>query len=114
MNKALRRNRFLVSRTYDVVTPESASIGDFAESGFVHEARETDLEDILSTLRSDFGCFEFNCYPVTSIRGNTVSLYETDGTENYRTGENTREALHIEASPRVIQRLIRLLSRGEK
>ena len=94
---------FNVSRTYDVVTPESAERGDFTESGFVFEKTAMTLKQVFSELRS-LGYFE-NLQDTC----NSQSLYSADADIDYRDGSETREALHIDASPRVMRRLTRLL-----
>lgn len=97
---------FRVSVTYNVVTPESSEFGDFAESGFEVKPHAASLKAVLELFEKHIGhCENF-------VDGSTnQSLYETDGSVNYRTGAETHRTLHVTGSPRVMRRLNALLSR---
>lgn len=94
---------FTVSRTYDIVTPESAQQGDFSESGYVYEPKKMTIRDVLSEINS-LGYFEN-----LQDHNGSQSLYAADAYTDYHDGSETREALHIDASERVMRRLTQLL-----
>jgi len=94
---------FTVSRTYDIVTPESAEQGDVSESGYVYEPEKMTLRDVLSEIKS-LGYFE----NLQDYNG-SQSLYGVDADIDAADGSETREALHIDASERVMRRLTQLL-----
>ena len=48
----------MYSITYDLVTPESASEGGYAESGYVVEPNEGELQDILLESNRDYGIYK--------------------------------------------------------
>jgi len=48
----------MYSITYDLVTPESASEGDYAENGYVVEPTEGELQDILLEANRDYGIYK--------------------------------------------------------
>lgn len=88
-----------LARCYDIITPESASRGDFAENGFVFESREVSLRELIKEVDS-LGSYEF---------GSETALYSIDPEIDYRDGSERRESLHIDASPRVLARINRIL-----
>ena len=96
---------FAVGVTYDVVTPESAEIGDFDETGWTQETEPLSLRDTLDVIRKH-GPYEIE-HTWDGIR-----LTESDGSNDYRTGSNTRETVHIAASERNIARLLRVIPKG--
>lgn len=93
---------FTVGVTYDVVTPESAEHGDFADSGWTVEKEPHTLRDALSVLR------RYGPYDSVSDTYNGVSMYESDADVDFRTGAATRYCVHIEGSSRNIARLLKL------
>ena len=91
---------FNVSVTYDVVSPESAEVGDFEETGFEREPEDMTLRDTISLIRN------YAPFDSPQVRGTSLTLYQADGDTNYRTGEVTRYAVHVEASTHNITRLL--------
>lgn len=83
---------YKVSKTYSIVTPESTEHGDYAETGWEFEQRDMDLEETMHEIR-ELGYFE-NFQPNSLEQ----SLYAIEPDSDYRTGEDTYYALHIEAS----------------
>jgi hypothetical protein len=86
--------------TYDIVTNESAEHGDAAEGGFLgrdyglhwqvwpnDETKEQDKAQFQMTLREAMDC-------VGCVEGSDGSYYETDGRQDYRTGDYEQRALH--------------------
>ena len=97
---------FNVSKTYDVVTPESASRGDTAENDFVYESRPMTLKQVLEEVQSLGYCENFQ------PGSGSQSLYGVDPSDvDYSTGAETREALHIDGSDRAMARLNALLEK---
>lgn len=74
---------FQVSRYYEEVTPESAEVGDFSDSGVVYQGDTMDSEDLLRELR------EFDSYD----GGGRFS--QTDGYIDPYTATNRREMLSV-------------------
>ena len=105
--------RFFVS--YDVVTPESAEFGDFAERGSVDrygyrwpvepDPAKRNPDDCGMTLREALNL----CNPQEDA-GHWFA--EVDGRENYQTGASERRALHPprNITPASYGRLARLLN----
>jgi hypothetical protein len=106
---------FTVSKTYEVVTPESAEEGDVEDRGFEYEKTRMSLRDLIREIK-DLGSFEFDSSPMTITeivrRGNagaSLTLYTMDTHTNYQTGAETSYALHIKGSPRAMKRLGEIL-----
>ena len=93
---------FTVSKTFDLVTPESAEDGEAAESGFVFEDYRMTLREVLRELQDMGGGNLQRTY-------NGLTLYAYDAETDYRTGDSTTYALHVVASPRNINRLSRFV-----
>ena len=117
--------------TYDTVTPESAEIGDVAESGFITPGgwKYPDIEDYqrralnslkLSLKTSDnyerkqwaIGdlayLIDFAKYLGITFDGH--DFYSVDPDINYRTGEETTYAMHLAGvTPATFERIARLL-----
>jgi hypothetical protein len=86
--------RFLVSRCYSIVTPQSARIGDTAENGFVFEREPMSLAQAVDELRD---CVELSACPVRSPRD--LCGHEWASTEpctDYTTGDDRTESVHVE------------------
>lgn len=98
------RNGFAV--TYDVVTPESAEHGDTADSGFVVD--NVSLRDAIAALQG--AQVAPSCEPFNPRYAYTW-FYTLDADVDYRTGAETRRALHLPASltPATRRRIARLL-----
>lgn len=101
------------SVTFDVVTPESAEHGDFAESGYV--IQDVSLRDALAELDAD-GCHvEADCCPVSlQCPPRWFTAYDTNqGTrEYYERGESESRSLHVpdNVTPSSRLRIARLLN----
>lgn len=82
-------NKFSV--TYEVITPESAEHGDFAETGFIlpgeWKVSAEDPGEVTMSLRDAINL----CYPQQDS-GSWFS--EVDGREDYRTGAKEFRNLH--------------------
>ena len=97
--------------TYDIVTPESAELGDSEERGFIAEA--VPLRSALRYVNETRTCHvggretvEPDCWP---HNGDFRSIYVTNSTE-YLTGASETRALHIPdgVTPSTRKRILRL------
>ena len=99
---------FKVGKSYEIVTPESAEHGDAEERGWVFDTEPMTLRETMREIEK-LGAFEPDSLPVPR-KGTQLTLYETDGDVNYRTGAETRNALHIRASENAMRRLKQILA----
>jgi hypothetical protein len=104
--------RFLVTRTYDVVAPESARDGEASERGYVYEGEPMSLEGAVRELRE---CVELSTDPVRSPRDLTGGEWaSTEPQRDHRDGSELTNHVHVETlegeqlPPRVLYRLFRL------
>lgn len=98
---------FIVSKTYEIVTPESAEEGDVEERGFEFENTKMTLAEVLYEVK-DLGSH------VVQRDGSTrISLYGQGESVDYRTGDTTTYALHIRGPSRAISRLEDILVPGQ-
>jgi hypothetical protein len=95
---------FTVSKTFQVVTQESASRGDFSEDGFEFEDSSMSLRDLLDEVNS-LGYFEVNG------DSSRLDLYGVDPDTDYQTGDETTFCLHIDGPSRAVARLKRLINK---
>ena len=102
--------------TYEVVTPESAEHGDFAEIGFVAPGgSQLSIESDGALEAARHNEFAFDLRSAVNLIGcveNAGSWFvEADGRDNYRDGSNTRYSLHPpkDITPSSYGRLRRLL-----
>jgi len=90
------------SITYQVVTPESAEIGDFEDTGFLVENDEDDLRYII--------CKAKGLGIVSRSQNDLTHWWESeDPGINYQTGEQTYYNLHINCTPSSFKRINNLL-----
>lgn len=107
--------------TYDIVTPDSAEHGDVAEMGFV-DARDNlcELQPHMcgpdaAAFKAQFGLRLRDAVELIGCVETDAAMesyYETDGRSDYRTGAETRYALHLPdnattASRKRVARLLR-------
>ena len=109
--------------TYDIVTPESAEHGDFAGNGFLdaNENRDAFREDGVECsdaerdriIAADHNMTLRDAIELLSCLecDGGGSFYESDGRQNYRTGEEERRALHLpdNVTPASYARIVRAL-----
>lgn len=79
---------FLVNKTYEIVTPESAEQGDAEDRGFVFEDKKMSPEDLASEIRNE-NYSEWS----SSDKTGWITAYDEDG--DFRTGERTNYSLHF-------------------
>lgn len=85
-----------LSKTYEVITPESAEQGNVAARGFRWEGREFGFRDLVRALKYDGFC-EVSFHPATYAECLRHAPWVTDsGDTDYRTGAETRENLHLD------------------
>jgi len=92
---------FTVSKTYDVVTHESAEDGEAAESGFEFEDTRMTLREALREIQDLGG--------IVQQQGGKLTVYTPDAEVDFRTGDSKFYALHVVAAPRNIARLARFI-----
>lgn len=80
---------FLVSKTFDTVTPESAEDGDTSDNGFVFQDEVMDRSDVVRELRNG-GFTEPSSSSLASLRWVT-----SEGEQDYTNGSSTSYSLHI-------------------
>ena len=97
---------FIVSKTYEIVTPESAEEGDAEERGFEFENTKMTLAEVLSEVR------DLGSHHVQSNRSTQISLYGQGEYVDYSTGDTKTYALHIRGPSRAISRLEDILVPG--
>lgn len=98
--------KFLVGRTYETVTPESAENGECEDSGWVFEPREMSLREVLDELRD---CTELSCSHVTPDNAAHVWASTEAHVEDYSTAETRSESVHLKGvSNRNAYRIYRL------
>lgn len=86
--------KFLVSKTYAIVTPESASEGDFAETGFEFKDQEYSLSDLKHLIKSEGFFRERNRGGKKSCPCST--WLESDPEEDHSDGSAITYNLHVE------------------
>jgi hypothetical protein len=79
-----------ISKTYQVVTPESAEDGDFADSGVEGEDQVT-FRELIDIIRGG----EPSSYPVTPANINRHTWVTIQGGTDYRTGAETTYGIHF-------------------
>ena len=101
----------LFNVTYEIVTHESAELGDYAESGFL--SRDVSLRDAIAKVQETrtnqcggVECVECDSWPAIAPRWITV----TNGAE-FMTGAVESRSLHIpvNVAPSTARRIARLL-----
>ena len=83
--------------TYDIVTPESAAEGDYAESGWILDDGDIGLREAIDHW-DGIGCHvEADSYPLNGHHLSWLTAYKVnDGTRDYyETGAEESRSLHI-------------------
>ena len=89
------------SKTYQVVTPESADYGVPAESGFVFEDADCDLEEVEWIIK-EIGYFDgVESFP---------DIYGVESLRNLNTGSIKHYALHFEGTAEELESIKQLLT----
>ena len=90
-----------VSKTYSVVTEESAAKGDTSDNGYCFSPMLLRLKDALSEVKAlgSFEVSEFNSH---------IDFYGIDEDINYQTGEHTTYHVRVKASRRALNRFLKL------
>jgi hypothetical protein len=83
-----------LSKTYSIVTPESACIGDAAEHGFEYEREDFSVRDAIDELSR---CVELSSHPVRSPECALGVWASTEPETDYRTADERTESVHIVA-----------------
>lgn len=78
---------FLVTKTYEVITPESAELGEVAQCGFIFEAEPMALSSVIDLLRE--------CATLSSTSVDFYTWAISNPEEDYFTGDSTTYHLHV-------------------
>jgi hypothetical protein len=79
---------FYYGVSFNQITPESAEDGDYSDSGWTVEKTEGTLDDVLSDARS------YGIQPRGRL--DATSWWESDYSQDYRTGEEEQHSLHVD------------------
>jgi len=80
-------NTIFISRTYAVISPESAEHGEYEEMGFLAEREEVTLRELVELLRGGRASS-------SPSRGTPNEWVEYSSDTDYRTGSETIESAH--------------------
>lgn len=92
--------RCRVTVCYEIVTPESAANGDFADSGVLFPAQEYSLRDLVGLFRSDIA--EYSVWPVEASRS-VWAISHTDVDYEDMSEERWTYHCHADATPREVR-----------
>jgi len=79
----------IISRTFDIVTPESAEAGESADSGFLAESESVTFRELVSLMRDHPNP---SCHPPSGETSEWLSTYPS---QDYRDASETTESLHF-------------------
>ena len=97
----------LIKITYVKITPESADMGDFSETGIDREI-ECDVDEyyieeygsvhsaVVNRAVNLIGIYSQSVEPSSSEYHRGIWYTETEGSVNYRTGEITQYSFHLD------------------
>jgi len=80
-----KKHLFTLAISYEVVTEESAREGDASESGWLQEHSPASLRECLDAVKR-MGGVDYH---------DGQNFYPCDASTDYRTGEVTREFIHV-------------------
>ena len=93
---------FTLGISFDTVTQESAEEGDSADYGWSQEPAHASLRECLQAVKN-MGGIDYH---------DGASFYPCDGSVDYRTGEVTRESVHVqpltEAAERAWEKVLKM------
>ena len=93
-----------LTKTYSIITEESAEHGDFAETGFEFKYQPATVRDVVDALRE---CLETSCVPLCETGHNCWA--STNPEQDIFSGEWTTYTYHVEGvTPHQRRRLFRL------
>ena len=106
------KNKFAVSRTYSVVSPESASRGDFEDMGFVYQNKILSFRDLIDEIDS---LGYWHASDSRGLIGKHVWIEQADSDTDYENGHERVESLHFDnLTDRQFSRLVKYLVLREK
>ena len=106
LEKRKRNELFYISISYSEITPESAQLSDFSETGF-------DNYGYFGTLRDALKAIEDNGWEDIQNNGTALTVYGNFYTSDYSTGTDRQECIHVTGPKRAVERLFKLLQ-GDK
>lgn len=80
----------LVSRTFEIVSHESAALGDAEERGFDFEAQPYTFRELVDLMREHPEASEYPCAVATPR-----TWFSTYPEEDYSTGDHTTHSIHF-------------------
>jgi hypothetical protein len=81
----------LISKTYEIITEESAENGEAAESGFIWEDAELTFKELVGLLQN---FPDPSCWPLTSDSADGSEWFGSNAEQDFRTGDYESEAIH--------------------
>jgi hypothetical protein len=91
-----------VSKTYALITEESAENGDIEDSGFEYQDYEDNIVEAVARIEKELGYFDgLESFP---------TIYGCDGSVDYSDGSVTTYALHFDGSAEELTELKALLA----
>lgn len=99
-----------ISKTYQIVTPESAEDGDFADHGFEFEGYDYTVDEFVHDLGSGIEL----CRSYTPGMKLTQDMWfsDTDGEIDYSDGSTTYYSWHIDEATDLEMQKLSILMRG--
>jgi len=90
-NKRKGKTMIKISKTYQIVTYDSAEHGEASEYGFIFESEGYTFRELVRLMR-DYN--NPSCYPAT---GGAYEWLSNDASIDYTTGDETIESIHYSA-----------------
>lgn len=98
-----------ITKTYQVISPESAEIGDFEDQGFDYQDQEMTLREVLSEVERG----GFTEWSSSGGFHNGIWLSTIDPDRDMQSGNETYYSLHFSAnSERVQKRIFNLIQKA--
>ena len=105
----MKNTTYLASITFNEVTPESASEGDFSDTGFASEDQDYSLEELVHEINFNRGGLRVQRTSDTKASFIEQEYHVTD----YSTGTERSEDIHVEAeSKEALDQLIAAVKDG--
>jgi len=85
----------MVSEHYSIVTPESAEVGDYDETGTLDEGSRYTMRELVHYIKRE-GFVNASIWPLNEASDTAHVWLEDTGTEDYETGAVTYRTLHFD------------------
>ena len=90
-NKRKGKTMIKISKTYQIVTYESAEHGEAAEHGFIFESEGYTFRELVRLMR------DYNNPSCSPASGGVYEWLSNDASIDYTTGDETIESIHYSA-----------------